>query len=367
MTAKDRLVIQGKKIKKFRDELSISAEEVAEILELGNRQSVYDLEKGRRDLKAWEAVKLAACFGVSTEALLGGDSSPEMPVSWRGEADPLAENLLRTRLARYMKLEQFADINPDSTLPQYRIDQNASFESIGEIALGVARSLNLGEYPARSLAEALRKKWNVLIFSIPVASGSAACVRKGRTCAVLLNSGDAWWRRNFSLGHELFHLITSETGSIFPDRIEKLANVFSSNLLIPYDSINSEIRKLQKSDSISYFDLMNLAREYMVSTEALLWRMYSLEYIPREDVDRFLQDESLRSLDREIHGFLKREEPALPVDLVFLAYQVYLQGKISIGKLAEYLETSVGMLKKTLTTYGIMPFAPKYETSISHI
>ena len=52
--------------------------------------------------------------------------------------------------------------------------------------------------------------------------------------------------------------------------------------------------------------------------------------------------------------------------MVMLAYRVYLNGSISVGKLAEYLETNVGRLKSVLRSYGIEPFEWHYETSLTH-
>jgi plasmid maintenance system antidote protein VapI len=69
MNDNNRLVQQGIMLKKIRDEFSRSAEEVASYLGFGNRQSVYDLEAGRRDLKAYEALRLAEYYGVSTDSV----------------------------------------------------------------------------------------------------------------------------------------------------------------------------------------------------------------------------------------------------------------------------------------------------------
>ncbi|MCK4505363.1 MAG: ImmA/IrrE family metallo-endopeptidase [Candidatus Aegiribacteria sp.] len=362
----DRLIRQGNRIRKIRAELGYSPENVANLLGFSSRQSVYDLEKGKRDLKAFEALKLADYFGITPEELVTGETIVTVPVSWRGEPDRHAENTLKTRLARYIRLEEFTGKVSESAMPSYSLTGDNTFESIAATAESVAGALNLGEYPARILAETIRKKWNVIVFNVPLNSGSAACIRERGISAVLLNSNDAWWRRNFSLGHELFHLLFLDTANVPETRIEQLANIFASNLLMPINTIDTDVRRLVEDKSIQYFDLMQLAREYMVSTEALLWRMYSLEIITKDVIDKFQSNSDLKSLDREVHGSLARVELELPPDLVFLAYKVYLQGKISVGKLAEYLETTVGLLKKILISYGIEPFAKFYEASISN-
>lgn len=298
--------------------------------------------------------------------IIGLDKPSTERVAWRGESDPHAENLLRTRLDRFILLQKMAGRPFDSSPPAYKVEESVSFEQVDEIAVQVAGTLNLGEYPARSLAEALMKRWNVVIFHLPLTKSSGACLRRDGICGVLLNSNEAWWRRNFSLGHEVFHLIVEPATAFSPEREEKLANVFASRLLIPSDSVLNEYRRLESEHgSVNYFHLMRLAREYMVSTDTLLWRLANLHLFEKEMVERFLYDPVLQELDRSIHGEARRVEPELPRDLVLSAYEVYLNGKISVGKLAEYLETTVGMLKKVLPEYGIAPFSPAYETTLS--
>lgn len=366
MNSDDRLVAQGIRLRKMREEFSRSPEEVAACLGFGNRQSVYDLEAGRRDLKAYEALQLAEYYRVSTDSLLSGSEEVSPVVHWRGEADVTAEKILLTRLDRYSRLESLADLKRERSIPSFSLSSDSSYEYVGEIAASVADLLNLGKYPARVLAESVRKKWNVVVFHAPLGGASGACIRKDGICGVLLNSNEVWWRRNFSLGHELFHLIFSDCSGVDPKRIETLANIFASNLLMPSDLISNDLKELSSGTGYRYFDLMDLAREYMVSTEALLWRMCSLGIIQKDAVDNFRASQELKSLDRDIHGEVKRDEEVLPQYMVMLAYRVYLNGSISVGKLAEYLETNVARLKGVLKSRGIDPFAEYYETSLSH-
>lgn len=362
----DRLFAQGLRLKKMREEFSRSPEEVAEFLRFKNRQSVYDLESGRRDLKAYEALQLAEYYGVSTDQLLSNTGDAHSTVHWCGEADIAAEKILLTRLERYSRLELLANSHMETAIPSFSLSGDSSYEFVEKIAESVVDLLNLGQYPARVLSEAVRKKWNVVVFHAPLEGASGACTRKDGICGVLLNSNEVWWRRNFSLGHELFHLLFSDCAGVESKREEILANIFASNLLMPGDSIRNDLKELASETGYRYFDLMDIAREYMVSTEALLWRMHSLGEIDRETIDDFKSNHELRELDRDVHGEGFRDEEDIPQYMVMLAYRVYLNGSISMGKLAEYLETNVGRLKGVLKSRGIDPFAEYYETSLSN-
>ena len=102
MTSDERLVAQGERLREMREKFSRSPMEVASYLKFGNRQTVYDLEAGRRDMKAYEAMQLADYYRVSPEALLGGTYS-----EGQGVADINAENLLQTMLNRIERLFSF--------------------------------------------------------------------------------------------------------------------------------------------------------------------------------------------------------------------------------------------------------------------
>lgn len=361
----DRLVAQGERLRIIRESYSKSAEDIASLLGLRNRQSVYDLESGKRDLKAYEAMQLAEYYGVAPEALLN-DTSSEVPVYWRGDADTYAENLLRTRLDRFERLFSLSGCQIEGVPPSYRLIECNSYEKVERVADSLADQLKLGRYPARVLEEALWKTWSVIVFNVPLKSSSGACVRRNGLSAILLNSNEVWWRRNFSLGHEVFHLVFNDVAGVEPARMETLANKFASRLLMPAGIIDEEIRKISCDGRIKYFDLMSLAKEYMVSTEAMLWRLCGAGAIDKASVERFLEDGDLRTLDKDVHSEIEREDTVIPPFLVRLTYSVYLNGSISVGKLAEYLETSIGQLKSVLRDNGIDPFAAYYETSLSN-
>ena len=54
----------------------------------------------------------------------------------------------------------------------------------------------------------------------------------------------------------------------------------------------------------------------------------------------------------------------LPERYVSLAYAAYMRGDISIGKLAELLETTVGMVEQRLDKYGLDLDADEYQAEV---
>lgn len=176
-----------------------------------------------------------------------------------------------------------------------------------------------------------------------------------------MNNAEAPWRRNFSFGHELFHLITWE--SIPPiykveradrwEKIEKIANVFASNLLLPEAPINYAFRKSIYDDKIKYIDLIQLAREFGVSSEALIYRLCNLGRITKQHVKEVLNDEKFRELDRNSMRGQWWTRPELPERFIRLAFKAYQEAKISRTLLPAYLNQSLLTLKNFLEGYSL--------------
>ena len=113
-------------------------------------------------------------------------------------------------------------------------------------------------------------------------SGTAAsAVSETFGAAVLLNAKNARWRRNHDLAHELFHLLTwslfhpvAGGSMVAEEQEEKLATTFASNLLMPSDPFGSAIQSRGRGDKITFESLFDIAREFDVSVESVLWRMH---------------------------------------------------------------------------------------------
>ena len=68
----------AKRIKKSREDLCLSQEELAAKLKLP-RPSISQIESGQRDISSFELAKLAKIFDVSTDELLSKDSEDKAP------------------------------------------------------------------------------------------------------------------------------------------------------------------------------------------------------------------------------------------------------------------------------------------------
>ena len=129
------------------------------------------------------------------------------------------------------------------------------------------------------------------------------------------------------------------------DKFEKLANYFASCLLLPAECVLTAFQEKLAENKISFTDLIEIAREFDVSTEALLWRLVNLRQIKADEVRKVLIDPAFRELDRSTmvdRWSRPKELSDRYVRLCFLSFQ---KGQLSRAKLAELIGLSLAELR----------------------
>ena len=204
----------------------------------------------------------------------------------------------------------------------------------------------LGERPGQSLLRVVEEICKIKVFHIAFEpSGSAACTLDATFgAAILLNAKNVPWRRNFDLAHELFHLLTwkifrkpgEQSCAEASAREEKLATCFARNLLMPQEPLRIAIdSQLGSKTTLTFDELFEVARQFDVSVDALLWQMSFVFNRPKDWVS-----ENSEKLKGQIAFWDKRQSDTLPLrPLRFeaLAAEALRKGYISTGRYAEYL------------------------------
>jgi Zn-dependent peptidase ImmA (M78 family) len=279
------------------------------------------------------------------------------------------EGLFVDRCQRYGFLERITGASAPRPLPSYELDIVAtSYEQVGTWAEWVRNELGLGELPAPALRETLENVAGVKVFLAALSGGSGAATRGDFGPAILVNGAESVERQAYSLAHELFHLLTwsamppeGEALSVeYERRNEQLANVFASNLLLPAERL---LQRLGPGtlEGRRVIELEGLAREFGVSLPALLYRLVNLGRLDRDTASRLIEDPTrgrarLPEENRRVCG--------LPGRYVTLAFQAYVDGLISTGKLAYLLETSIGQLPEVLAEHGFDLDTDAYQAKV---
>lgn len=132
-----------------------------------------------------------------------------------------------------------------------------------------------------------------------------------------------------------------------------IANAFASAFLLPAEPVTIEVERYLESGKIPHPDLIGIARNFGVSTEALLYRLLNLKRITRAAVDKAFKDPIFRNIDRSTMAACWWQPPAIPERFVRLAFIAYQKGRLSRAKFSEMLDTSLIDLPETLQEYGL--------------
>lgn len=368
---KDELI--GTRLKVEREALNLTLQYVAGQLGFNNYQTLSSIESGERPARAWELMKLAQLYGRNMEFFLrpGQPDQQKQHVLWREpthtEKAALAERKFLNLCDNFSKLKELAGETESSTIT-FPIVADASnlrkeqFRYVEKLADEYRRLLDLGGRPACALSSALENQLGILVLYLDLEDGGSAAATRGPTGqAILINSSDIPWRRNYDLAHEFFHLATwdifSET-EIYDKQgnksvPEQLADAFASALLLPSEKVREEWESRVADGKISYASLIEVAREFEVSTDALLWRLVNLNLLARKTVVDTLSQRVLKEmeLERRIRG-QAGERPYLSARYITLAIKTFLMGKISKAKLAEYVGKSFSDVPSFLRGWG---------------
>lgn len=358
------------RLKSAREGVGLSLTEASRRLGFPSYQTLGKIEEGERVVKAAELSTFARVYYTSVNQLLGiQEAPPPTTFLWRSEGKSKerldAEGRISKRCAHYVALEKTLGLPKPEGFPEFvkGRERLRTDGDVDDIAAKAGNLLNLGKRPACALAKVLEQEYGVKLFYLPLSdAGSAASIVHPEWGSVIaINIDDAPWRRAYDLGHELFHLLTwnavmpeeTENAGLHAD-LEKKANRFASTLLLPDSELRSELRKLlSRSDSISFSDLVDLAREFGVSTKALLYRMANLRLLAWEKADELARNDDLASLDRKRRRADWGPQPRSErFDL--LAVQCLRKGLISRGKFAEMVEIDRSDIDFFIERHGLM-------------
>ncbi len=357
-------------LKKERESLKCSLKHVAEKMGFSNYQTLSSIEAGEREIKAWELVKLSEIYGRKIDYFLSPQVEIAQPrVLWRDPAK--TENKIEAErrfisfcqnYKRLLELTKEEDIRlPAFAQPEKNEFKKGGFDYVVELAEEYRRALNLGGRPAYSLTTVLEQLLNIFILYIDVGSivsGASTSGDFGK--AILVNASDASWRRNYNLAHEFFHLITWDlfsdeeiysTSKNGKSEVEQWADAFASAFLLPSEEVRREFSKRLEGGKISYINLVEIAREFKVSVEALLWRLVNLKLLKRKDV--IDSKDKIKDIDKKMRiGDWADDKPYLSSRYITLAIKALQLGKVSKAKFAEYIDKPFSEVSSFLQRYG---------------
>ena len=352
----------GDRLREARKSKGMTQEDVARHLGIA-RTTVVAIERGDREPRPDELVALARLYNRPLNELLR-ESEPvqdfvaQFRIS-RGANDDqesLRESIVQLEelVDDYAELERLTGSRSvPATHPTYPVD-SATIERSAESAAGSERSrLGLGEGPVLQLREVLENLVGLRVFALDLPAGIAAVF--GRTSGdggcIAFNANHPWERQRWSLTHEFAHFLTdrsrAEVTSLaryvrLPDH-ERFADSFARHFLMPSTGVTKYFLdlKVTRPDGVVVSDLLQMARYYEVSVQALILRLEDLRLIRPGTWERlrfqgFKVEEARRILDWAAQA---PDAQLLPTRYIYLASEAYERELITEGQLAHFLRT----------------------------
>ncbi|MDQ5987446.1 MAG: hypothetical protein CSYNP_03186 [Syntrophus sp. SKADARSKE-3] len=358
------------RLRKAREAAGLTLSDAASRLGFANYQTLSNIEKGARDVKASELALFARTYFCNLNTLIMGDDQPQSAIHllWRraptGEKRKEIEAYIKNRFEQYRLIERLLDIDTgiNAQLITVKPADIRTNIQIDGLASKIGNMLNLGSRPAPSLQRVMEQSLQIKILFVELSDfGSAAStVHPELGTAIIVNNEEAPWRINFTLAHELFHIITWNTLSPAEmenneqsfSEIERKADRFASALLLPEVEIRQELDKRVIEQKLPYSDIVDVAREFGVSTSALLYRMANLRFMPWEKANDLAKSDELTMIDRRIRKDATCEAP-VSERFILLSVKCLRKGLISRGKFAEILGIDRAEIDELLESRGL--------------
>lgn len=355
----------GRRVQAARREAGLSQDQLSEQLGFKDRQILSNIETGKREVSAKELLKLMQSLGKDMDfftdpyKLVG-----ENLFSWRAERHPQFLNEYEEKARMLVAANRrFADLLNESfrpIFPKLNLTKRSSFEEADGVGEALVEEWKLGNAPSEKLSRAAQEHLGVLLLYVDPPdeiSGGACYLPEFKT--VLINRNQPSYRRNYSLGHELFHLLTWDTmppdrveiervkGKRVP-RVESLAESFTAGLLMPTGGLESRWKKREDTEIHEW--IMVESEDLGVSGQALYYRLKNLGWLKGvvyEDtlVRHVAEDEEAGRPPLYSKLFVRR------------LHDVLEKGLASVRQAAELLDCDIEDIEDLLGDYGFkVPF-----------
>ena len=355
-----------------RDTAGYNMKEAAKELGFNNYQTLSDIEKGKRTINAHELIAMAKLYSRTLDYFLDQDIAPDPTPLWRKSIESKEKDIISTQREFLSFLEHYHNLEHLLSLKRRWIDLQVrhskedfvhnGFALAQKLGASIHSQLDLGSRPACNLLQVLENNLRFKILHLPLEDVSGACVVDNTLgVGILINAKDAPWRRNFDLAHELFHVITWNVFS--PEEIgegtkktkpEQFADTFAASLMLPEEHLSEALDEVATGGALRLVDIIELAKDFGVSSEAVVWRLVDMKILKKAQAQKKLDDSHFRDMDKKLRRDLykKDQEAKLPSRFISLACRCLIEGRISRGLFAQYMDIHRAEIDEFLLARG---------------
>ncbi len=347
---KDVINIFGRRLSQARQMKGLSMEELGNLLTPAvTRQAINKYEKGQTLPDSRMLLAFGSALGVKPDYFFRPFTVEVDRVMFRKKAKlPEKKSVairerIREELERYLEVEQLCGIQSRFALPSVNI---SSAEDVTGYAAKVRSLLKLGVDGISNIIEVLEENGIKIIEisedeSFEGLSGYANDIIP----VIVVNGNLSQERKRFVSLHELGHLLMIFQSDVKAKEMEKLCNIFASELLLPSSVLLSRIG-LKRHD-ISLAELSDIQMQYGISIDSIMEAMHRLDVITQRRYEGYLKKK------RSFPDFRAVVEQSIAIPettgrFVRMVYRALADEIISFSKAAALLNTSVEAIKRQL-------------------
>jgi len=356
----------GIRVAAARDQAGLTQEALSERLGFNDRQTLSNIESGKRKLTPEELIGIMEATGKELDFFadpyrLDGEGAfsfrtttdnPEVLATFEEDAGRF--------LALYQKLSAQDHVRRNPMSLCLKPSYDSSYDEADEAAEWLIEEWELGDAPATGMIQGAEAHLpNLLVLHVDPPKGvSGAAIRLDGMDVILINRNDNPSRRNFDFAHELFHILTWDRMPPAPmdiakpltdkgKKAEKLANKFASRLLMPKAALLHQWEQRDTGRSLEE-NLLTTGAYFQTSAQAVYWRLVNDGLIHKSEVADY----------RGLPDHPTDETP--PPPLYSRRYMLQLgeglsQGRLTVRKAAKIMGLSIDELAELFTEYDLQP------------
>lgn len=354
----------GARIRLARETKGWTQAQLAEALGIADRQTVTSIETGERKVAAEEMPVLVRELEQPLEFFTDPHRVvEENAFSYRARRETADFAAFERQARKLIEIHRRLRALLDETAPPMfnglrGITKTTPLETAGMIGYRFSVNWALGTRPALKLREAVEHRHNVLVLEVDAPDGiSGAACHLDDGDVILLNRREPAYRRHYTLGHELFHLLTwadlpppprdiEETEARKP-KVEQLADTFTAHLIMP----GPTLRKIWSASRGTLRErVLHVARHFDVSGKAAYWRLVGDRHLTRSEAATLADDPLSRSDEKP--GVMA---VSLPFNRGFMTrlHRALGQGRLTVRHAADMLDFDRAELLELFTAYDL--------------
>jgi Zn-dependent peptidase ImmA (M78 family) len=220
------------------------------------------------------------------------------------------------------------------------------------IAAKITRSA-LGFSPDSPIADLVRRleRNGVVVIALPYPirdhdAFSLWADTEPRKPVIVVTSGKPGDRMRFSIAHELGHLVLHRGAEGSRSELEKQADEFAAEFLMPREAIRKEL-----FPPVTLSGLVELKKRWGVSMQALVVRARDLDVITERQYKYLFQQMGSHGWRIEEPVFIPAEKPRLLRKMIEVIYGL----KFDVAKVADLLGAPTRLLEQVLDCYDGPP------------